>query len=86
MIPEVTLLLDFNIEYIEPPRHNITKVLSSIMVFSSLSIVFNYCFSEPVLKSQYLTKLKRILPSYLDGLEDDDMKRAFDEVSTKIKI
>ena len=78
------LILTF--EYIEPPRHNITKVLSSIMVFSSLSIVFNYCFSEPVLKSQYLTKLKRILPSYLDGLEDDDMKRAFDEVSTKIKI
>ena len=39
-----------------------------------------------MLKSQYLTKLKRILPSYLDGLEDDDMKRAFDEVSTKIKI
>jgi hypothetical protein len=26
---------------------------------------------EPVLKSQYLTKLKRLLPTYLEDLEED---------------
>ena len=26
---------------------------------------------EPVLKSQYLTKLKRLLPTYLEDLEEE---------------
>ena len=42
--------------------------------------------SEPILKSQYLTKLQRILPSYLDGLQSADMERALDEVAEKIDV
>ena len=41
---------------------------------------------EPLLKNQYLTKLQRILPSYLEGLGDEEMARALDEVSTQIKV
>ena len=41
---------------------------------------------EPVLKSEYLTKLKRILPTYLDGLQNDEMAKAFDQVSQKINV
>jgi len=41
---------------------------------------------EPVLKSQYLTKLKRILPSYLDGLQDDAMAAALESVALKENI
>ena len=46
----------------------------------------NSCFSEPVLKSQYLTKLQRILPSYLDGLQDEKMVKALDQVSDNINV
>ena len=35
---------------------------------------------EPVIRSQYLTKLKRILPSYLDDLQDTDMAAKLKEV------
>ena len=42
--------------------------------------------AEPVLKSQYLTKLKRILPSYLDGLQDDAMAAALESVAQKENI
>jgi len=41
---------------------------------------------EPILKSQYLTKLQRILPSYLDGLHSEDMERALDKVSQDIDV
>ena len=41
---------------------------------------------EPLLKNQYLTKLQRILPPYLEGLGDEEMARALDEVSTQIKV
>jgi len=41
---------------------------------------------EPLLKNQYLTKLQRILPSYLEGLGDEEMARALEEVSTQIKV
>ena len=42
--------------------------------------------AEPVLKSPYLTKLKRILPSYLDGLQDDAMAAALESVAQKENI
>ena len=47
---------------------------------------FLLMMAEPVLKSQYLTKLKRILPSYLDGLQDDAMTAALESVTLKENI
>jgi len=38
---------------------------------------------EPVIKSQYLTKLKRILPSYLEEFQDGDMAAKLREVIEK---
>jgi len=35
---------------------------------------------EPILKSQYLTKLKRLLPTYLDELQDEDIAAKLQEV------
>ena len=36
---------------------------------------------EPKLKSQYLTKLKRILPSYLEELQDGEMVAKLEEMA-----
>jgi hypothetical protein len=36
---------------------------------------------EPVLKSQYLTKLKRLLPTYLEDLEEDRVTDALQKAA-----
>ena len=36
---------------------------------------------EPKLKSQYLTKLKRILPSYLEDFQDGEMAAKLQELA-----
>ncbi len=58
-------------------------------MFKTGSFVIPLCFQvrpeqiivEPVLKSQYLTKLKRLLPTYLEDLEEDRVTDALQKAA-----
>ena len=73
--------------YLRSPDKSQQTVIGSTWTWNQIPLnKFILSILEPVLKSQYLTKLKRILPSYLDDLQDDAMAAALETVVLKENI